>query len=108
MKILFTSIGRRVELIQSFRNAAEQLNTELTIVGADIVDSAPALYFCDEIKIVPKIENKQYIPVLLDICEHEKVDCLIPTIDTDLLLLSENKEKLRLLGQKCSFQQLKK
>ncbi|WP_346663319.1 ATP-grasp domain-containing protein [uncultured Merdimonas sp.] len=108
MKILFTSIGRRVELIQSFRNAAEQLNTELTIVGADIVDSAPALYFCDEIKIVPKIENKQYIPVLLDICEHEKVDCLIPTIDTDLLLLSENKEKFETVGTKVLISAIEK
>lgn len=108
MKILFTSIGRRVELIQSFRNAAEQLNTELTIVGADIVDSAPALYFCDEIKIVPKIENKQYIPVLLDICEHEKIDCLIPTIDTDLLLLSENKEKFETVGTKVLISAIEK
>ena len=52
MKILFTSVGRRVELMQAFRKAADELNIGLTIIGADITESAPALYFCDETRIV--------------------------------------------------------
>ena len=92
MKILFTSVGRRVELMQAFRKAAEELNVDLKIIGADITDSAPALYFCDETQIVYRISHPDYIPQLLTICETKKVDCLIPTIDTDLLLLAENKE----------------
>ena len=90
MKILFTS----VELLQAFRTAAEKLNIALTVIGADIAESAPALFFCDERRLVCKIQEKEYIPQLLSICEKEKVDCLIPTIDTDLLLLAENKEIL--------------
>ena len=38
--------------------------------------------------------------MLLSICEREKVDCLIPTIDTDLFLLVENKCKFEPLGTK--------
>jgi carbamoyl-phosphate synthase large subunit len=86
--------------MQAFRQAADELNVMLTIIGADITDSAPALYFCDEIRIVPRIKDKKYIPVLLDICEEEKIDCLIPTIDTDLLLLAENKGRFERLGTK--------
>ena len=52
MKILFTSVGRRVELIQQFKEAAKELNIDLTIIGCDLVDTAPALYFCDEKEIV--------------------------------------------------------
>lgn len=100
MKILFTSVGRRVELMQAFRKAADELNVVLTIIGADITVSAPALYFCDETRIVPRIKNEEYIPVLLDICEKEMVDCLIPTIDTDLLLLAENKRRFEAFGTK--------
>lgn len=100
MKILFTSVGRRVELIQAFKKAAEELNVELTIVGADITASAPALFFCDETKIVCRIKDVNYIPQLLEICENEKIDCLIPTIDTDLLLLAENKNKFEAIGTK--------
>lgn len=100
MKILFTSVGRRVELMQAFRTASEKLNIALTIIGADITKSAPALFFCDESRIVCKIREKEYIPQLLSICEKEKVDCLIPTIDTDLLLLAENKESFEAIGTK--------
>lgn len=100
MKILFTSVGRRVELMQAFRKAADELGVELTIIGADITDTAPALFFCDETRIVCRIKEPEYIPQLLSICEKEKVDCLIPTIDTDLLLLAENKKKFEAIGTK--------
>ncbi len=100
MKILFTSVGRRVELMQAFHSAAERLGVDLTIIGADITQSAPALQFCDCTEIVCRITDKNYIPKLLSICEREKVDCIIPTIDTDLLLLSENKSKFEQLGAK--------
>lgn len=100
MKILFTSVGRRVELMQAFHKAANELGMELTIIGADITESAPALYFCDETRIVCRIKDDNYIPQLLEICKNDKIDCLIPTIDTDLLLLAENKDKFEKLGTK--------
>lgn len=100
MKILFTSVGRRVELMQAFRKAAEELKVDLKIYGADITESAPALFFCDETRIVCKIKEPEYIPQLLKICESEKIDCLIPTIDTDLLLLAENKMRFEEIGTK--------
>ena len=100
MKILFTSIGRRVELVQAFYNAAEEMGIDLQIIGADITLSAPALQFCDKNKIVCKICDSNYIPQLIEICQKENVDCLIPTIDTDLLLLAENKERFEAIGTK--------
>lgn len=93
MKILFTSVGRRVELIQAFRNAAVKLNKEIYIYGTDMTESAPALSFCDYSIIVPRIKDKDYIPELIRICKGEKIDALIPTIDTDLILLAENKDR---------------
>lgn len=100
MKILFTSVGRRVELMQAFRAAADRLKVDLTIYGADITENAPALYFCDEAKLVCRISDRGYIPKLLSICEEERIDCLIPTIDTDLPLLSQNKHLFEALGTK--------
>lgn len=93
MKLLFTSVGRRVELIQHFKQSAEELNIELEIFGADIVDTAPALFFCDHKVIVPKISSDNYIPALKEICKNNDIDALIPTIDTDLLLLSKVKNE---------------
>ena len=82
MKILFTSVGRRVELIQAFYSAARLEKIALSIHGADISEAAPALMFCDKRHIVPPISNTDYIYSLLEIAEKEKIDILIPTIDT--------------------------
>ena len=98
MKLLLTSIGRRVELVQAFRNAAERLNEDLHVVGADMSLTAPALYFCDEAVRVSRIHDKNYIPQLVDICKERKIDCLIPTIDTELLILAQSKSKFEAVG----------
>ena len=108
MKILFTSVGRRVELLQAFRHAAEKNGVDLTIIGVDISRDAPALYFCDISEIVCRISDKNYIPSLLEICERENVDCLIPTIDTDLLLLSEHKHCFEHIGTKVLISRTEK
>ena len=92
MKILFTSAGRRVELIQMFRAAAEKLNKDLILYGADMDPSAPALLFCDETFQTPSIQSEEYLPSVKEYCRAHHIDLLIPTIDTDLLLLAENWE----------------
>lgn len=98
IRILFTSVGRRVELMQAYRKAAEELGIDLVIYGADMSDTAPAMYFCDKKEIVCRIKSPEYIPNLLEICKRESIDALIPTIDTDLLILSQNKKKFTEIG----------
>lgn len=100
MKILFTSVGRRVELVQSFIDARKKLSENVVIIGADNSSLAPALYFCDEKILTPKISDSNYISFLIDFCKNNKVNCLIPTIDTDLLLLSEYKDEFKKNGIK--------
>ena len=98
MHILFTGVGRRIELLQAFRNAALVLNKNLKIYGADMAGTAPALAYCDFTRKVVAMKDPGYIRNLLDICEKDRIDLLIPTIDTDLLVLSENKEKFGAIG----------
>ena len=90
LKVLFTGAGRRIELIQAFRNAALRLNINLTIFGADLDMTAPALTYCDYVRKVCRMKDDRYIPELISICQKDKIDLLIPTIDTDLLLLSNH------------------
>lgn len=91
MKILFTSVGRRVELLQQFRKASEELGIPLEIWASDIVCDAPALYFADRTVLSPRIKSEDYIPFLMDVSSREGIDCIVPTIDTDLLILSQYK-----------------
>ena len=98
MRILFTGVGRRIELLQAFRNAALVLNKELKIYGADMAGTAPALAYCDFTRRVVAMKDPGYIQNLLDICLSDHIDLLIPTIDTDLLILSKNKEQFEAIG----------
>ncbi len=100
IRIMFTSVGRRVELVQAFRNAALQRRVNLEIYGADCDMSAPALLFCDKQIQVCKIRESGYIPQLLKICGEHSIDLLIPTIDTDLLLLAKNRMLFDQVGTK--------
>ena len=92
MKILFTGVGRRVELLQAFKNAALVLNKELKIYGTDITDTAPAIAYCDYVRKVVSMKDEKYIDNLLQICEKDKINLIIPTIDFDLLELSTRKQ----------------
>ena len=74
MRILFTSVGRRVELMQLFKKAADKLNIDLEVFGADISETAPAMFFCDKKVIVPRINDNAYIPALIDICKNNKTN----------------------------------
>lgn len=106
-RILFTSVGRRVELVQAFKKAADAEKIKLKIYAADMSENAPALYFCDEARKICRIKDEQYIPELIRICENERIDLLIPTIDTDLLILSENKDRFEKIGTKVLISSLK-
>lgn len=99
-RILFTGVGRRVELMQAFRQAANRLNVILKLYGADMAGTAPALAFCDYTRKVCGMRDADYIPQLLRICKADHIDLLIPTIDTDLLVLSQNAAKFDEIGTK--------
>lgn len=89
MNILILSAGRRVELIQSFRRAARRLDIESNIVSGDCSDTAPALYFSDRTYKLPRISEPNYLESIIQACDQENISLIIPTIDTDLLLLAK-------------------
>ena len=71
MNVLFTAIGRRVQLINHFKKYHR-------VVGVDIGELVPAKYFADVFYKVPKWNDKGYIDTLLNICKKENIDMLIP------------------------------
>jgi len=92
INILILSAGRRVELVQCFQKAAKKLNIKSKIVAADCSNMAPALYFADKIYTLPRISEPNYISSIISICIEENISLIVPTIDTDLLLLAESKK----------------
>lgn len=92
--IMILSAGRRVELVQRFKKAAKELNIDSKIIAADISETAPAIYFADKYYLVPRISAYNYIDEIINICKKEDIVLVIPTIDTELLKLSENRDKI--------------
>ena len=67
--ILILSVGRRVELVECFQNAAKRLKIQSIIVGADCSDSAPAMFYTDKQVILPKITDENYIDEIINVCK---------------------------------------
>jgi carbamoyl-phosphate synthase large subunit len=89
--ILITCAGKRVSLVRSFK-------TELKILFSDskiyTTDSSPeksaACRISDGYFKVPKVTDYNYIENLLQIAIDNNIKLIIPTIDTELLVLSQN------------------
>lgn len=105
-KILILNVGRRVELVQAFRDAALIYGKEVIIYGEDTNDTAPAFVFCDKRFRAYRIKDKRYISGLLKEAIKERIDLIIPTIDTNLLLLAQNREKFEAKGIKVLISSL--
>src|SRR5699024_9296693 len=90
MNLLITSVGRRVKIVEYFKE--NLINKNGKVVVADCDRNAPALYFADEYEIVPMIKEKNYINTLLQICEKYSIEAIISLIDPELSLLAENAE----------------
>jgi len=98
MNILFTSAGRRVELLRAFRTAYQALGLTGQIVATDVDTLAPALHVADRTYIVPPCTSEVYIPTLVDVCVREEIDLIFPLIDDDIPLLAAHRQTFLAAG----------
>ncbi len=98
MSILFTCIGRRVSLLNSFRRAAGQLKINASFFGTDTSELSPALQLCDKGFLVKPTTHPGYIKQLLTIVKANRVKLLVPTVDLDLKRLARNRSKFAAAG----------
>lgn len=90
--ILILSAGRRVELVNLFKKASVDLKINSKVIAADCSETAPALYFADKKVTLPRIDHPEYIDKIIEISKKEQIKLIVPTIDTDLLLLSKSQD----------------
>ena len=92
MNYLMCSVGRRGELMKDFRISMEKGSC---IIATDNSPYAPALYFADKQYLVPRINEPNYINILLDICNKEKINAITTFIDPETMFLAENRERFK-------------
>ena len=98
MSVLFTCIGRRVSLLNSFGRAARQLKINASFFGTDTTELSSALQLCDKGFLVKPTTHPAYIKQLLSIVKANRVKLLVPTVDLDLKRLARNKPKFAAMG----------
>lgn len=91
--ILITSAGRRVSLVRAFQKELRLLNLQSRVFCADLMPKlSSACEVSDQSFKVSRVTSKGYIDELLNICLNNNTKVIIPTIDTELKVLSENRE----------------
>ena len=90
--ILITSAGKRVALTRYFKETLCRFYPDAKVFTTDLnPQMAPAGYVSDGCFKVPRVTDKDYPALLLQLCEEHGVGMVIATIDTELLLLADLK-----------------
>ena len=97
--ILITSVGRRVSLIKIFKKELIGYFPEAKLFTIDNEpELSPAAQMSDNFFKICKIDNPLYIEELLEICLTNGIGLVIPTIDTELVKLSDNIDRFKNQG----------
>ena len=103
LTLLVSSAGRRVELLQAFRAAAQDLGIALKVFASDLdPDMSAACRLADARFAVPRADSADYIPAMLAACEQHGIDLVVPTIDTELEALSEAVDRFAAIGTRIA------
>lgn len=97
--ILITSAGRRVSLVNYFKKEVQQLFPQAKVFTTDInPEYSSACQVSDHYFKVSRVSEPDYIEELLNIAQENQVKLIIPTIDTELLVLANNKSLFQAKG----------
>lgn len=102
VNVLFTSAGRRVELLTMFRQAYKTLGLKGRVVAVDIDALAPTTQVADRFYLVPRYNDPSYLPTLVDICRREEIHMVFPLIDPEIVLMAQNREVWESTGAKLA------
>ncbi|MEZ9269179.1 carbamoyl phosphate synthase large subunit, partial [Vibrio splendidus] len=91
--ILVCSAGRRVELVQAFKSSLKQYQPDGRVFCTDMYpELSSACHVADAFFKAPRVTDTGYIDFLLSFCIDNRIGLVVPTIDTELLILAENRE----------------
>lgn len=106
MNLLILSPGRRVEIVEFFKETFHKDNRK--VYTLDMSPYAPALYSGDEFFCINKDFNHldKYIDEIINICRNHNITSILTLIDPELVLLSQNKTKFQVNGIKLILSDL--
>jgi carbamoyl-phosphate synthase large subunit len=97
--VLISSAGRRVSLVRDFKKSLNALFPEARVIAADAQpELSAACVSADYALKVPRINDADFIPALLNYCNDHSIGMIIPTIDTELLSFAHHRAEFEAAG----------
>jgi carbamoyl-phosphate synthase large subunit len=91
MNILITSAGQRVSLVRAFISELRQRIPGGKVFTTDMYpEISAACVVSDKFFKVKRVSDQNYIEDLISLCSDNDVKLIVPTIDTELIVLSQN------------------
>ena len=95
--ILITSAGRRVSLVRFFQKELKNVYPMAKVIASDASpEYSAACMVADDCFRVPRVSDPNYIEDLLRLSLQYEIRLIVPTIDTELLALSESVDSFRM------------
>jgi carbamoyl-phosphate synthase large subunit len=96
--ILILSAGRRVSLTEAFLKEASAYDCGIRVYAADANPDLSAACKITESFKLPKVSSSLYIEVLRKNIKEKNITVVIPTIDTELIALSQIRDEMENQG----------
>lgn len=93
MSVLISSAGRRVGLVNIFREALREAGVGGRVVAVDASPMSAAYVAADSRHLVPSCLDPKFVPAVLEVCREERVCLIVPTIDTELPVYAAAREE---------------
>jgi len=87
--------GMAIAAVKMFKKDAK-----MNIIAVDTNNLSPGLYLAHKGYIIPPFKDTPFYSVIKNIVKKEKIDLIIPALDTILLEFSEKREEFEKLGAK--------
>jgi carbamoyl-phosphate synthase large subunit len=96
--VLISSAGRRVVLARLFREALNDLGLPGEVAACEANPLSAAYTEATTRFLVPRCDDPDFVPALLEACIANEIHLVVPTIDTELPLLAEVREQFATVG----------
>lgn len=98
VKVLITGAGApgAPGIIENLRDVSKTIE----ITGVDANEEAAGKLLVDKFSQVPKANDPNFIPKLLEIAKSDDIDVILPLVTRELLPFSENKAEFETIGTK--------
>ncbi len=93
MNILLLSAGRRVTLMNIIKESIKRLKIDSKVFTVDAkMDNSPACMLNKSYSFeVPRVDDSNYLKEILKFVHENSIKLIVPTIDTELKILSNNR-----------------